>query len=644
MLLFPPMIPLLAILLLVFNLLVCLGANVDPLIFSQLGLNVISLLQALLIYASAFFCGRIFLKKFGFSVSKVLDAPLSFLLGLEVHVLLIYSLGFLGVFGIYRIFVVGTSLFFLKDLYLQSKLNGLSSERSVTVFQLSPSAWPVLGFCLLLLFLCFNPHSGYDALEYHLAIPFRYLTEGRIVPFPGNMYSNFPLGAEMLNLGGLLMGSDSIPKLLLIGQLFLLLTLIGGFLKDLEVPPLIQSLILLLIASHDVVLKQLILSDIDLYVTFACSVYFLHLYYSDFERKRDFILSGILAGVLAGYKYLAFPLFLLPGFLFLLFKTRRLSGVMLSGVSALLIFAPWLIKNNAFTGDPLAPFFWNILGTEKWTGAHYHMFRAMHSPGSSEFIARIRENFVEMDGAFLFLGLWIYSFREAKLKMMGPFLWMSLLLWAFLMKDHARFIFPVFPLLACYSGRILSLLNSPGLWKVCVLLLSATVFANVLYVSILISGEIPFAIGYYKPIERLLNLSDPFFKGREWLNSNLGPGDKVLFIGEARTYGFHFLPDMATVCDENPLERYLKEANSLEDLKVKLGEGGYRYLFVNRAELKRLQDAYGYLFPALAGFYFEKGSKEETLFLKLMEEVFGNNLMPEENSKWLSLYKLYRKP
>ena len=49
----------------------------------------------------------------------------------------------------------------------------------------------------------FLPPLDYDVLEYHLGVPARYLEAGRIVGLATNVYSNFPLTAEMHYLVGL---------------------------------------------------------------------------------------------------------------------------------------------------------------------------------------------------------------------------------------------------------------------------------------------------------------------------------------------------------------------------------------------------------------------------------------------------------
>jgi hypothetical protein len=76
--------------------------------------------------------------------------------------------------------------------------------------------------------------------------------------------------------------------------------------------------------------------------------------------------------------------------------------------------------------------------------------------------------------------------------------------------------------------------------------------------------------------------------------NDLPPESKALFYGEART--LYCTADVVapTVFDENPLDGIIREAATAENIRDGLGARGITHLYVNRAELERLQWSYAF--------------------------------------------------
>ena len=63
-----------------------------------------------------------------------------------------------------------------------------------------------------LLLLALSPEVRWDAGTYHLLLPRRYLDAGGFVPVPMNVYSNWPLGTELLFTAAMQLGDHSVAK------------------------------------------------------------------------------------------------------------------------------------------------------------------------------------------------------------------------------------------------------------------------------------------------------------------------------------------------------------------------------------------------------------------------------------------------
>ncbi|HEU4403650.1 MAG TPA: hypothetical protein VFT43_16265, partial [Candidatus Polarisedimenticolia bacterium] len=66
----------------------------------------------------------------------------------------------------------------------------------------------------LLLPVALAPPFFYDALVYHLALPWQALREGRIAPHPEDLFAAFPPLAQLINAAPLATGLDRVPALL----------------------------------------------------------------------------------------------------------------------------------------------------------------------------------------------------------------------------------------------------------------------------------------------------------------------------------------------------------------------------------------------------------------------------------------------
>jgi hypothetical protein len=222
------------------------------------------------------------------------------------------------------------------------------------------------GVCLI---NCLAPLTANDALVYHLTIPKIYVSQTTLVHLPHNVYANMPHYGELLYTLFYSVSGETGAKIF---YLFLLLAA-GGAIYALarrfvgRVPAvigvscfLVQPLVIdhRIICNVDVLLAYFYVSSIILALDLC-------------ERKqslRNFVGLGLLAGFMLGSKYTALLpcLTLLPVLRFASSRMPRLRHAIAGILMALVVFAPWLMKNQAYTGNPFYPVFESAFDGENW--------------------------------------------------------------------------------------------------------------------------------------------------------------------------------------------------------------------------------------------------------------------------------------
>jgi hypothetical protein len=220
-----------------------------------------------------------------------------------------------------------------------------------------------------IIILSLVPPISKDALTHHLAVPKLYLEQGGIHEIPSLSFSYYPMNLELLYMVPLLLGNDICPKL--IHFLFAVLTggLIFGFLR----PRTNTSYALFGIVfflSIPIIVKLSITAYVDLGLIFFSTAALLWIikWLENGFRIRYLVISAIFCGWAMGTKYngliTCFLLALFPLFIFArskraaphsIMKTLGYGCLFLS--VALIIYSPWMIRNYAWTGNPIYPLY-----------------------------------------------------------------------------------------------------------------------------------------------------------------------------------------------------------------------------------------------------------------------------------------------
>ena len=270
-----------------------------------------------------------------------------------------------------------------------------------------------------------DPHP-YDVTSYHLQVPREWYEAGRITRLPHNMFSCFPMNAEVQSLllmqtvGGPLAPWEAMYscQFVSVGYTLLMLLAVAGAVQrqgrfsDPEgsggprvaeatlpaasggrssfAPPIAAGL-----AS---VVPWVVMLGGVAYVEAAVMLYSALVVAWAMRATSPtepggyaagsavcLTLAGVMAGLAAGVKITAVPMLMLAIPLAiaasrLLPWRRLLVGCAAFGIAGSIVLSPWLIRNLAWTGNPVWPVGMSVLGRDGFSPRQVERFTTAHSP------------------------------------------------------------------------------------------------------------------------------------------------------------------------------------------------------------------------------------------------------------------------
>jgi 4-amino-4-deoxy-L-arabinose transferase-like glycosyltransferase len=227
------------------------------------------------------------------------------------------------------------------------------------------------------------PPVDRDALTHHLAVPKLYLKHGGMYEIPSVPFSYYPMNLDLLYAVPLAFGNDILPKYIHFGFALFTAGLIFLYLRRRLEDRFYALLGALLFLSLPVIVKLSVTVYVDLGLIFFSTASLLQLLrWSETNRRmRHMVLAGIFAGLCLGTK----PNGLLAAFLLaltvpFLYSRPAWSGdrdtaaadfapretgtrgaltpvgwAVLFGAVAAAVYSPWMIRNYAWTGNPIYP-------------------------------------------------------------------------------------------------------------------------------------------------------------------------------------------------------------------------------------------------------------------------------------------------
>ncbi len=213
-----------------------------------------------------------------------------------------------------------------------------------------------------------TPPVMFDALNYHLAFPARWLGAGGFVEFPRHFFSYYPSSHGVLYTAALATigpwGAAAIHW-----WMGALAVLAAGTLGECLGGPRAAAWSAACFALAPVTLEVAGYAISDLAVAAWAGVALVVLLSDDIRRRpwRAGALAGALAGCAAAAKYLALATVALPVGLAAIvlsgaLRPRRVGTPVAFALAAVLALAPWLARNTVWTGNPVYPYLQSVLG------------------------------------------------------------------------------------------------------------------------------------------------------------------------------------------------------------------------------------------------------------------------------------------
>lgn len=268
---------------------------------------------------------------------------------------------YLSSWGLHLLFQFLAIVFFLRrffSLVRESKKFGV----------LTALVSVVLIFGVLL--LCSLPVTARDALLYHLAVPKLWLRSGSINEIPWHEWSYFPLILSNSYSALLYLGLEQFAAFYHFSYAFLAAALLSLFVYEQFSSARLSLLSFVFLLSIPLSMKLAAQPMAD----FGAALFFglgalLLLRYLETERRILLLLGSLSLGLCLCTKYSAILAILILAALLVGYSVvqgrggRRIATDSATVfLLALLLFAPWLIKNALWTGNPVYPFLGSIFG------------------------------------------------------------------------------------------------------------------------------------------------------------------------------------------------------------------------------------------------------------------------------------------
>jgi hypothetical protein len=505
-------------------------------------------------------------------------------------------------------------------------LGGLSLKRIAGILRSSAEAvsragrpgWPAICFLFIIavglavcLISCLAPLTANDSMVYHFNIPRIYIAEGGLARLSHNVYANMPHNGEILYTLAYAATGETGARifyfavlLLAGGAVFSLARRLGG-----RLPAVIAAACFLV---QPLILDHRVVGNVDVLLAFYyIAAVMLAL---DLRKRRpgprSLVMLGILAGFMLGIKYTAlFPCLTL---LVLLIRARKpglgIRSIGLTALVALLVFAPWLVKNTVHTGNPVYPVMEGVFDGANWDEvqagqlmAWQRSMGAGRSPASYmllPFNVSLRGkpglNYTRFDGTLTPVFLCLIPFALFRRKRTTTlFLVMAaagFIFWA-VTSQQLRFLIPTLALASAIAAagvsNILEWAGRRRAWPVLLLLGLILVSGLVLpdqygrpFVSASVGERLAVVTGVETRKAHLERNVQPFSMF-EYMNSSLPAGEPVFMIWENRGYYLDrpYLAD--SFFEASSVMRLVAKSGDSQTLGRRISSMGFNYVLVN---------------------------------------------------------------
>jgi len=456
------------------------------------------------------------------------------------------------------------------------------------------------------------PEIYFDGLVYHLSTLSFWRFHHGITDFDTNLYSYYPFGAELYFLNGfMLRGSEAAKTLNVFTSALCALAAAGWAAEEagVEAGCLAWALVLFFPWSSATVWT----TQNDVFLAFFFILFYYALFRWSRERGRPWAFAaGILGGAVLTVKYTA-GIGVAAGFLALaltrremVFKKRWMDWGLLLSVMGLSL-APWLLKNEAFTGNGFYPYFSSWLGGKTLSPEKLSELMNDHQAALPEgyswvdWFKRILVRDLDKTIAPILFSFLPFLFLPGRRRSVTQYLGVLsgvLLVSGFLVSHQLRLMIPAF--LICFLMFVLNLADLKqkrwtqiGSWALLVFGI----------LNLLSLGRL--SVDYYRGEQVWLGQQTrtEYLSGAPQTGSyfdltqasaNLPEKDQILVVGDARSLYYPRSFYANSVFDDQVLEVLARKEKDGDGIARGLRERGIDDLAVSGKEGMRLAGQYSY--------------------------------------------------
>jgi hypothetical protein len=498
-----------------------------------------------------------------------------------------------------------------------------------------------------------SEYGGFDALSYHLQLPREWIAMGRVWPSEHNVYSFLPSYIEaaymhvaLLGGGGILgsnaqaaMSAQLLSAYMLIASGLVIAELTRATLDRLRLDAdrgLAWLIAMSLTLGTPWLLVVGTLAYNEIAVVLLGSTALCAAMRMDLAVWKRALICGVIVGGACSCKPTA--LFLLApsvGIVLLACSPRKrwLIATTACLVTGGITIAPWLIRNELATGNPVFPQMAGVFGGGHWSEAQHAVYVAAHAFEGSladrfamlvvpdrdgvNHVSRFRGLTNGQWGITVLLGLigLTVLIAQRRTRAAGVIILLTLgvpiVLWALLTHLQSRFLIPISPILVVLGAVGVTRITNEHARNAVAKVVSLIAVMTCVVVSLAQNAGSPFilldlgpglSLGAYEPIE-----------GEPWtatLNRVVGEGETVYLLGDATP--FYVMSDVRynTVYDRWLIEDVIESRPlSPSAWGPLLRERGIDYVVVSFSELRR---------------YAQSGWLPESIRLEQIDEWLGS--------------------
>lgn len=408
-----------------------------------------------------------------------------------------------------------------------------------------------------------------DALSYQLAAPAQFLAEHAIVPLPANTGANYPLGAGLLFVFGLALGSPIAAQLIVFVFGLALTGVVYAFAAENFTRPVGIAAAMILWTSAVIGLEASApLVDLG-WVLYEFVAIWLFWRWHKTRTDAALLLAGLAMGFAVSSKYLAFVGWGTLALAVLIEAWVRSGNPFRAALRAMLTFngaafltaVPWLAKNLFLLGNPVYPFFLGMYGLDgelhKGSGAAGGLsdwvaagmgndWKALLAFPYNVYVHWERFDPVKNRGGpslfFWFLPLYLVVKKQPLISFLLGLVVIRFVVW-WELTQFVRYALILFPLLSVICGYIVWELvqrlkgrwTRPLLGVAIALFVLVGIFLQWGFFLALRDGAVAFVLGLESQATFLdTNLHDAGVT--RFMNATLPPDSKVFALGDTRVF------------------------------------------------------------------------------------------------------------